>query len=1003
MTPRIREQTSMRPSSPGGPAKDRRGFTLVELMITLTVLAVVMVVLMSVMYAAQRSKTTTTNNIESAQSARAALDMMSRDLRSAGYGADITYSPTPQPPIAYIDSLQVLINGNFSPWPDDTVPKSPLAYNPAGNPKPFPLNATAWQPPTKYRRGAEIIRWTLDVNNDGQVSAADVADVNGLDAQRTPNPNDFILVRQVYGDSTGNIAGDNGGQLERIALVRKPDGTVPPMFRVYLQGQSTFWDWSLGPLPASKLGDIQRITVTVVSPSNRPDNKGNYAETRLTTDVNSLRNVPNFGRKEYPVDGYVFQDLPGWNGTREVGEPGLAGAVVRLGTYSTVTNAAGYFMFRVPAGSYVIKHVPPSGYGVYTSPDSATLSVGPSANFSFADTARSGGFVDAFVYNDESSNAIFDGSDAPLSGVKVTLAPTGEEVYSDVAGKARLFAPVGGYTVTVTPPDSFLSTTTNPVSGTMTNGGSASYDFGLSRTEVGTLSGTVFRDNDRDGALDALEIGIPNVWVGVTNDGGVTILAYEYTDPAGAYELTVPVNQPPGTTPYQIITIVPSGYYATGSTSIGPVWVASGDLIKNQDFGMLGYQIISLNASRVLSLSSGDLVEKVGADNGTNNARRDNDLVLGADAGGTDNVSVWYNEYDNSPVFVPTPSYTRNAPQSVLSLTLDTLDTTSPKARLDLVTGTKNALAGNFFVWFNQNSGGNEGYFPLTYDRAYRTADNGDVQSVLTADVSGGIGADQVDIIVGSKSATANQGSIEVWTSSNAASPTFTRLETYPAAGGVVSLGEVNVMALADFNNDGRRDLVVGTRTSDFTGQLLFLRNNGKVLGTSRFTLAASYDPGGIVTALTPLRADFDSLTDVIVGIQTGLGSGELQQWTNTTIAGVIGFNKERTVAAPGIVMSLCSADFGGLATHSDFAMGWRENTTSYVGGVRIHPLDTGKLLSNGIDPSAGSITNMVPALTVNNFNYGVQPVTPVGPYLMDLAAGVKVSATTGALVVFIR
>jgi hypothetical protein len=260
-----------------------------------------------------------------------------------------------------------------------------------------------------------------------------------------------------------------------------------------------------------------------------------------------------------------------------------------------------------------------------------------------------------------------------------------------------------------------------------------------------------------------------------------------------------------------------------------------------------------------------------------------------------------------------------------------------------------------------------------------------------------------VDIIVGTKSSTAGQGSIEIWTSSNAASPSFSRLETYPAAGGLATLGEVNAMALSDFDNDGLRDLVVGTRTGDFTGQLLFLRNNGKSSGSSRFTLAATYDPGGIVSALTTLKVNADTLTDVIVGIQTGLGSGQLQQWTNTSVPGSVSFSHVRTVAAPGLVMSLASADFGGLASRSDFAMGWRENTTSYVGGILVFPLDIGLLINNGIDPSAGSITNMVPALTVNNFNYGIKPVTPSPPYLSDLAAGIKVSATTGALVVFIR
>src|SRR5690349_12542083 len=86
-----------------------RGFTLIELMITLTVLAAVMLILLVVMKAAARSKTETGNQIEASQAARVALDMMSRDLRSAGYHADLDYLAAPQPPIAYIDSMQVLI------------------------------------------------------------------------------------------------------------------------------------------------------------------------------------------------------------------------------------------------------------------------------------------------------------------------------------------------------------------------------------------------------------------------------------------------------------------------------------------------------------------------------------------------------------------------------------------------------------------------------------------------------------------------------------------------------------------------------------------------------------------------------------------------------------------------------------------------------------------------------------------------------------------------------
>ena len=44
----------------------------------------------------------------------------------------------------------------------------------------------------------------------------------------------------------------------------------------------------------------------------------------------------------------------------------------------------------------------------------------------------------------------------------------------------------------------------------------------------------------------------------------------------------------------------------------------------------------------------------------------------------------------------------------------------------------------------------------------------------------------------------------------------------------------------------------------------------------------------------------------------------------------------------------------------------------------------------------------MAPAVTVNNFNYGVKPAPPY-PYQTDIAAGIKSSATTGALIVFVR
>src|SRR5678816_1857060 len=100
------------------PRRDARGFTLVELLITLTVLVVVMSAVGAMVYLSSRSKTATAQRIESAQGARVALDMMASDLRSAGYGVDNSIVGfTPQTPIAYIDSTQVLLCANLTPPP----------------------------------------------------------------------------------------------------------------------------------------------------------------------------------------------------------------------------------------------------------------------------------------------------------------------------------------------------------------------------------------------------------------------------------------------------------------------------------------------------------------------------------------------------------------------------------------------------------------------------------------------------------------------------------------------------------------------------------------------------------------------------------------------------------------------------------------------------------------------------------------------------------------------
>ena len=194
----------------GTPRRPDSGFSMVEMMVTILILGVVMSVLITILMGAMRSKTSSSNEMEATQAATTAMDWIADDLRTAGYQADITYPGTPQPPVAYIDSMQVLICSNQMPYPDTLSTKRgmPQAYAPDGLPRPKPLDGTTWEPPVKYRTGAEVIRYTLDVNNDGVVDANDLNATLGSDAKRTPNPNDYVLVRQVYGDSTNGALGN---------------------------------------------------------------------------------------------------------------------------------------------------------------------------------------------------------------------------------------------------------------------------------------------------------------------------------------------------------------------------------------------------------------------------------------------------------------------------------------------------------------------------------------------------------------------------------------------------------------------------------------------------------------------------------------------------------------------------------------------------------------------------------------------------------------------------
>ena len=550
---------------------------------------------------------------------------------------------------------------------------------------------------------------------------------------------------------------------------------------------------------------------------------------------------------------------------------------------------------------------------------------------------------------------------------------------------------------------------------------------GFARTRSGSLhsgparlplpsdvSGRVFEDRNANGVQDSGEPGMTGVRMELIAESTGVAVDSARTDAGGDFSLAVP-REPGRRVPMLLQCIPAAGCYPVGAS------VRAASPGRNVDFGLATFRRMSLSARNVLCLGRGDLMEKDWA--GAQAAHRDLDLIAGADANGTDQLSVWFNHFDANPLFDDLRTYPRTAPNAVLSMAVDSLATTRASrttraagpARADVVTGTRHSSAGNLFTWLTQSRAGSQGFLPSSYTQACRTHDDGDVQAVVTGEVTGD-GA--TDILAGTRSPGGTRGTVELWANDGAASPAFAMAQRYPAEGARGdALGEVCALALATLGDEsgrapqqpdgaaglvagttgvaGRR-LVVGTRTGVASGQLVVLacnRGSFEELWQERFDHAA-------ITAVCVTDITGDGRADIVVATRTGPDRGQLELWRNDSAAGRISFTRTRAVPVSGIPCTLAAADFGGLAG-MDIAVGFRGRDSSVDGRVEIYYCDAHTLPLHGSDPAAGRITNWVSAMVSGDFHTSL--TAPASAPRTDLAVGVHGAPGSGAVVLLIR
>ncbi|MBK8780376.1 MAG: sortase [Anaerolineales bacterium] len=369
-------------------------------------------------------------------------------------------------------------------------------------------------------------------------------------------PNDYIVTipadnfRNVGGGDT--VAGDplsgyvsSGTSISAGGVISdgfSPDPDNPSSVDNDDNGASTFVSNSLnyvaaqavtiGPGSAEPTGEADPspnpgVGEAVDNQSDRTVDFGFYRQQLSNQIFSDLNNDGVYGGGDTPLAGAIVQ-LYASNGTTEirVGPDGILGTADDANGGFTTLAAGTYLFSGLPAGDYIVKVTPPSGYSAIDS-GNAGDSANPNNN----------------VDNNDNGLGVSSGQ---VSSAVVTLTPG-----------------VAGASTTVT---NATATTLNP-----------SLDFGF--VPLYSLGNRVWFDTDNNSAINGAEVGINNVRVELYQDNGNgvydagdTFLAFDTTDTSGYYRFD-------GLNPGNYVVLIPNSQFGTGG-ALDQYW-SSGTTIAN--------------------------------------------------------------------------------------------------------------------------------------------------------------------------------------------------------------------------------------------------------------------------------------------------------------------------------------------------------------------------------------------------------------------------------------
>ncbi|MCX8102880.1 MAG: PKD domain-containing protein [Candidatus Bipolaricaulota bacterium] len=182
------------------------------------------------------------------------------------------------------------------------------------------------------------------------------------------------------------------------------------------------------------------------------------------------------------VEGYLYIDTNN-NGQRDLGEPGVKDALLRLDNQLARTDAQGYFRFPpVDPGVYRVEiaRAPLGLVATVPTPIPVTVAIGQIVTLEIP--MRSVAIIRGRVFDDKNRNGQADPDELGLANVRVfAVGMTSIETRSGADGQYVLQVPPGSYTVTVdrtTLPKRYEPTTPLSVTISVQMGQTITIDFG---------------------------------------------------------------------------------------------------------------------------------------------------------------------------------------------------------------------------------------------------------------------------------------------------------------------------------------------------------------------------------------------------------------------------------------------------------------------------------------------------------------------------------------------